>query len=205
VATGDVAITGSGNLQKSHGILYIIHAVGPIWEGGTHNEEQLLKDCVIGCLNKYVLSHKYKKVSIPAISSGIFGFPKEKCAKIMIDTSVEEAEKGSSLEEIRLTNFDELTVGIFKEEMERKIKSLEEKKEDDQRRAEKENIEKEQKMEEDQRRAEKENIEKEQKILNLEKKEHQIQNLEKKEENNKDIKKQDQKKTKERDCFCGLI
>jgi len=105
----------------------------------------------------------------------------------MIDTSVEEAEKGSSLEEIRLTNFDELTVGIFKEEMERKIKSLEEKKEDDQR------------------RAEKENIEKEQKILNLEKKEHQIQNLEKKEENNKDIKKQDQKKTKERDCFCGLI
>lgn len=187
MATGDVAITGSGNLQKSHGILYIIHAVGPIWEGGTHNEEQLLKDCVIGCLNKYVLSHKYKKVSIPAISSGIFGFPKEKCAKIMIDTSVEEAEKGSSLEEIRLTNFDELTVGIFKEEMERKIKSLEEKKEDDQR------------------RAEKENIEKEQKILNLEKKEHQIQNLEKKEENNKDIKKQDQKKTKERDCFCGLI
>lgn len=61
-----------------------------------------------------------KTISIPAVSSGIFGFPKDKCAQIMTSVAalhfIENKEK-TSLEEVRFTNNDMLTCNIFKNEM----------------------------------------------------------------------------------------
>ncbi len=59
-----------------------------------------------------------RSIAIPAISSGIFGFPKPLCAKIMLEVCVawlREAPATANLKEIRLCNFDEETVGIFKQ------------------------------------------------------------------------------------------
>lgn len=56
---------------------YVIHAVGPIYRGGRHNEDKLLKNAT---LNSFLLAEEkgWASIALPAISSGIFGFPKER-------------------------------------------------------------------------------------------------------------------------------
>jgi len=78
VPTGQVAWTSGGDLLAP----YVIHAVGPIYRNGNRNEPDDLSSAV---LNSFLLAHKngWRSISIPAISSGIFGFPKQLCAKIM--------------------------------------------------------------------------------------------------------------------------
>jgi putative ATPase len=110
VPTGQVAVTSAGKLPCK----YVIHAVGPVWQGGSHDEDALLRQAAWHSLVK---AHELQltSISIPAISSGIFGFPKERCAEILVKTALEFCEQypESSLREIRFTNFDQLTVGIF--------------------------------------------------------------------------------------------
>lgn len=114
VPTGEVAITSAGNLPCK----VVIHAVGPVWEGGQQGEDGLLAAAVRNSLTK---AHELKLTSIalPAISSGIFGFPKPRCAAIMVATAVAFCEQypDSSVREIRFTNIDGLTVGLFEGEL----------------------------------------------------------------------------------------
>ncbi|SHH31722.1 macro domain-containing protein [Thermosipho atlanticus] len=111
VDVGNVAVTGAGNLKAK----YIIHAVGPIWRGGNHNEEELLRKVVRNVLKK-ASELGASSVSIPAISSGIFGFPKKLCAIIFAE-EIEQFLKNNetSLSLIRIVNIDELTSKIFHE------------------------------------------------------------------------------------------
>jgi O-acetyl-ADP-ribose deacetylase (regulator of RNase III) len=86
VPTGCCTVTKGdhGDLQCK----YIIHTVGPIWhENSLKENKKLMASCVANTLEmgKYL---GIKKVSLPAISSGIYGFPKDLCAKIMIQKSV---------------------------------------------------------------------------------------------------------------------
>jgi len=76
----------------------------------------MLQMAVRNCLAK-ADELKYTSISLPAISSGIFGFPKEKCAQVMFGIALDycAAEK-TALREIRFTNFDEPTVAIFDQE-----------------------------------------------------------------------------------------
>eukprot|EP01087_Luapelamoeba_hula_P025224 TRINITY_DN990_c0_g1_i3.p1 TRINITY_DN990_c0_g1~~TRINITY_DN990_c0_g1_i3.p1 ORF type:complete len:213 (+),score=50.77 TRINITY_DN990_c0_g1_i3:515-1153(+) len=98
----------------------IIHAVGPIWVDGKHDEEKLLTDAVYNSLH---LAHKkgLRSISMPAIGSGIFGFPKPLCAQVMIQTTLRfyQDNPKSKLGLVCFTNFDKLTVGIFQEAFER--------------------------------------------------------------------------------------
>lgn len=95
----------------------MIHAVGPVWEGGHHEEPQNLRDCVKNSLSKYH-DKNIKCISFPAISSGIFGFPKELCAEIMLKTTLTMIDKNEvKIKEIRFTNFDLPTVKIFEEKL----------------------------------------------------------------------------------------
>jgi len=113
VETGDVAITTAGRMIARH----LIHAVGPIWRDGNHNEEMLLEKCVWNSIYK---AHTFnlKSISIPAISSGIFGMPKELVAEIMFRVALKfsKSYEDSSVEEIRFTNFDVPTVSVFREQ-----------------------------------------------------------------------------------------
>ncbi len=78
-ATGAAKITSGYNLPAR----YIIHTVGPVWHGGDQHEPELLESCY---QNSFELARDYKLASIafPAISTGVYGFPKQQAAKIAL-------------------------------------------------------------------------------------------------------------------------
>lgn len=108
VPTGSAAITGAGNLAAS----YVIHAVGPVW--GSGDDEYKLSSAVRSALT-LAEEHHLKSISIPGISSGIFGGPKDICARVIIKTTLDYLTQNpaSSLEEVRFCNIDNLTAATF--------------------------------------------------------------------------------------------
>ncbi|NQS90093.1 macro domain-containing protein [Patescibacteria group bacterium] len=109
---GSVAVTTAGSLPAR----YVIHAIGPVWgEGG---EDEKLKSAVFNSLRK-AQELGLKSISIPAISSGIFGFPKKRCAEILIETIVEffKENSDSTLKVVNCCNIDDLTTNLFLEEV----------------------------------------------------------------------------------------
>jgi len=90
---GGAVITGGGNLKAKH----IIHAVGPrMGEGG---EDRKLKNATLNSL-KLMDKHGLSSIAFPAISTGIFGYPIEKCANIMISTTKEYLESDTQIKEV---------------------------------------------------------------------------------------------------------
>jgi O-acetyl-ADP-ribose deacetylase (regulator of RNase III) len=80
-ATGDAKITGGYNLPARH----IIHTVGPIWHGGTDSEDSSLASCYRRSL-EVAHEHKLRSIAFPAISTGIYGFPAARAARIALAT-----------------------------------------------------------------------------------------------------------------------
>lgn len=112
VPTGSAAITTAGKLKAR----YVIHAVGPVW--GEGDEDRKLKNAVLSAL-EIAEKNGIKSVSLPAISSGIFGFPKDRAAHIIFTTAVEFLKNARKLQEIHFCNIDELTTNLFKQEAEK--------------------------------------------------------------------------------------
>lgn len=111
IPTGKAVITGSGRLPCK----YVIHTVGP--KMGEGNEDEKLKKAVWSALTLAEL-YNLESISMPAISSGIFGFPKERCAEILINTAVEFLkQKDINLKTIVMCNNDDETYNIFFEKM----------------------------------------------------------------------------------------
>jgi len=111
VATGGVALTGAGDLACGH----LIHTVGPVW--GSGDEDRKLTDAVRNSLD-LAAAEGYRSISLPAISSGIFGFPKDRCAKVILG-AIEQFDRDRadvSLREINVCNIDEHTSAIFERE-----------------------------------------------------------------------------------------
>src|SRR5512138_2273807 len=108
------AWTSGGQLPAK----YVIHAVGPIWgdpqrTGAGGNEEQKLLDAVVGSL-RLADELNCASIAMPAISTGIYGFPKERAAKIIF-TALEDyfASQRSGLLIVKLILFDQPTVDVF--------------------------------------------------------------------------------------------
>jgi len=116
VPVGHAAITGAGRLPAR----YVIHAVGPRW--GEGDEDNKLKLAVLNGLKK-ADEQGLKSISLPAISAGIFGFPKDRCAQIILSTIEEflEEHPDTSLEEVRVCLFDKPTLDAFSKEFEKKF------------------------------------------------------------------------------------
>jgi len=108
VSHAEPAYTGAGLLSCK----YIIHAVGPVW--GEGDEDQKLAAAIRGSF-KIANELRLKSIAFPAISTGIFGFPKERAAKIFIRTFREyyNAHPDSMIELVRLTLFDQPTLRAF--------------------------------------------------------------------------------------------
>ena len=104
---GGAVITTAGNLKAK----YVIHAVGPVH--GEEHEDEKLKDAT---LNSLILADKnrLKSIAFPAISTGIFGFPRDRCATIMLSTTITYLEGPTPLERIVYCLYDHDTFETFK-------------------------------------------------------------------------------------------
>jgi O-acetyl-ADP-ribose deacetylase (regulator of RNase III) len=114
VPVGNVAITVGGKLPAR----FVIHAVGP--RMGEGDEEDKLRSAVRSSL--ILASQKgLKSISIPAISSGIFGFPKDRCADILTGEAVHfiRENRDSSLEIVEFCIYDDTTLAYFKKEFDK--------------------------------------------------------------------------------------
>jgi O-acetyl-ADP-ribose deacetylase len=111
VPVGECAITTGGRLKAP----YVIHAVGPRW--GEGEEEEKLGRAVRNTL-RLAAARNFKSLSMPAISAGIFGFPKERCASIMVRETASFVTAGvTSLQEINFYLIDEEMVHLFEKEI----------------------------------------------------------------------------------------
>ena len=118
---GHVAVTSAGKLPFKK----VIHAVGPKWTkeaarekrmGRSPREESLLRYAVKNALD---YAQSYKSIALPAISTGVYDFPYQFCAKIMVDTAVVffQENPGCPLSEIQFTSTDDDVVKAFVKEM----------------------------------------------------------------------------------------
>ncbi len=106
VETGQVAITSAGDLPAR----YVIHAVGP--RQGEGKEKKKLQSATLNSL-KMAESRFFKSIAFPAISTGIFGYPMDKCAKVMLSSVKQYIEGETGLERIVFALFGEDALSIF--------------------------------------------------------------------------------------------
>ena len=116
VPTGSAAITGGGHLKAR----YVIHAVGPVWEGGSRGEERLLASAVQSALT-LANEHAVASIALPAISTGIFGYPIDRAVPTILTAILEYLDEhhGSSLRDIHICDMNKATVALFADEVSR--------------------------------------------------------------------------------------
>lgn len=85
--TGDAKATPGFRLPAS----WVFHAVGPVWQDGSHGEDALLASCYTRCL-ALAAEHQVASIAFPAISTGIYGFPSARAARIAVETVRREAQ-----------------------------------------------------------------------------------------------------------------
>jgi O-acetyl-ADP-ribose deacetylase len=107
-AHGEARITGGHDLKAAH----VIHTPGPIYKNGKSGEPEILKNSY---LNSLLLSkeNNLKSISFPAISTGVYGYPKEAACKIAVDTALEFMKKYDYVIEIYFVLFDKENVSIY--------------------------------------------------------------------------------------------
>ncbi|MHB8817311.1 MAG: O-acetyl-ADP-ribose deacetylase [Steroidobacteraceae bacterium] len=98
---------------------YVIHAVGPVWEGGHKNEDDLLASCYRESL-RLAREHDVRSIAFPAISCGAYRFPLPRAARIAIETIHDELTSFETLERVVLAAFDD----TVEREFTRALKSL---------------------------------------------------------------------------------
>ncbi len=110
---GGAVITGAGKLKAKH----VIHAVGP--RMGEGDEDNKLRNATLNSL-KLATEHNLTSIAFPAISTGIFGFPKDRCADIMLKTTIEYLKQHkTSLKRVIFCLYDDETYNIFQETLKR--------------------------------------------------------------------------------------
>ena len=106
--TGEAVITTAGNLLAK----YVIHTVGPIWNGGKKDEDQLLQNCYFNSLS-LAIENNCKTVAFPNISTGVYHFPKDRAAKIAAET-VQHFKQQELLDKVIFVCFDDENYELYK-------------------------------------------------------------------------------------------
>ena len=115
------AKTGEAKLTKGYRLpaRYVIHTVGPVWHGGQNGEPELLADCYRNSL-ELAIQNGFKTIAFSAISTGVYGYPKDQAAAIAVKT-IRETAAGRVPEdfEVWLVAFDPETERLYKRELEK--------------------------------------------------------------------------------------
>jgi len=107
--TGEAKITKGYNLPAN----YVIHTVGPVWRGGSNNEDNLLANCYYNSL-KLAVKHKIKTIAFPAISTGVYSFPIERATKIAINTVKNFLLNDATIEKVIFVCFSQNDYEVYK-------------------------------------------------------------------------------------------
>jgi len=110
ICVGDAVITTGGDLKAR----YVIHAVGP--RMGEGSEDEKLRNAVTNCL-KLMDEHRLKSIAFPAISTGIFGYPIARCAKIMISTAKKYLTGETQIRKVVFCLYSEPDYEVFNKEL----------------------------------------------------------------------------------------
>lgn len=107
--TGQAKITGAYNLPCE----YVIHTVGPIWNGGRSNEEELLAGCYYNSM-QLAQEHGIRSIAFPSISTGVYGYPVELAAKVAVRTVSRFLEDNpDSFDLVEWVLFDSVTESVY--------------------------------------------------------------------------------------------
>ena len=107
--TGSAAITPGFGLKARH----VIHAVGPVWQGGGAGEESLLRGCYTASLS-LAAEAGAREIAFPAISTGIFGYPLEQATRTAIDAVAACLERQQQPERVIFCCFDAAAATIYR-------------------------------------------------------------------------------------------
>lgn len=107
---GEAVLTGAGNLNAT----YVIHTVGPIWRDGRAREEEILGNAYRNSL-KLAEENQVRSIAFPSISTGAYGFPVEKAARIALSVCLDFLKLAQSVSEIRFVLFDDFTLRAYQE------------------------------------------------------------------------------------------
>lgn len=111
---GQAVMTSGGNLKAK----YVIHAVGP--RMGEGNEDEKLKNATLNSL-KLADEKGIKSIAFPAISTGIFGYPIERCAKIMLANTIDYLKGETNIEKVIFCLYGKDSFETFKKELEKQL------------------------------------------------------------------------------------
>jgi O-acetyl-ADP-ribose deacetylase (regulator of RNase III) len=106
--TGEAKITGGYDLPARH----VIHTVGPVWHGGSKNEENLLGSCYRRCM-ELAAENFIRTIAFPAISTGAYGFPQERAAAIAVFEIRRALRENELPEKVIFVCFDQATRSVY--------------------------------------------------------------------------------------------
>jgi len=109
--------TGEARLSAGHRLpaRYVIHTVGPVWQGGAHGEPKLLAACYQNCL-RLAAEHSLRHIAFPAISCGVYGYPPAQAAAIAVQTCRAHATPAL---QITFACFDAKMLSLYHQQLQR--------------------------------------------------------------------------------------
>ena len=109
-ATGSAVITPAFHLPAR----FVIHAVGPIWSGGGHNETDLLASCYRQCMH-LAREEQLQSIAFSAISCGVYGFPLQQAAQIAVETVAAELNTCPNLTRVDFVCFGDVVESAYRQ------------------------------------------------------------------------------------------
>lgn len=110
--TGKAVITSAGKMPAK----FVIHTVGPVWNGGNSNEKQQLADCYTNSL-QLAIENNCKTIAFPNISTGVYGYPKEEAAKVAVQTANRFLQSNETIKEVVFVCFDDENYRLISNEI----------------------------------------------------------------------------------------